>query len=251
MKAEHKLYAAVCVVVGLGIAFWQVSESKERDAQAHSPAAASDLPTFKLTKEDAEKVTKFVINNKDKGEVTLEKKGDKWQVTAPLTADADPAAIKSIVENLEKIEVKSLIADTPDVHGKYELAGDKAVHAQAFKGDEVVFDLYFGMRGSRGQMARQGGKDVSAAVYVVDGYSSYNWAKELKGWRVKEMLKFEDGNVIAAEVDNSHGKFSFTKDGEGWKDRPITDLKCGCFKWRARHYVSAFSQGGTPSCGRG
>ncbi len=56
-------------------------------------------------------------------------------------------------------------------------------------------------------------KDV---VYTVKGYSSYLFARELKNWRDTDVLKFEDGNVISAEVENDKGKFSFTKSDDKW-----------------------------------
>ncbi|MEQ9324717.1 MAG: DUF4340 domain-containing protein [Polyangiaceae bacterium] len=212
MKAEQKLYAAVGAVVILAIAAYMVTKDKKEDLAEHTVSAAKDLPAIKVSKEDADKITKLVLKNKDAEAVTLEKKGDQWEVTAPLSAPADQNAIKSVVENIQKLEVKAKIADTADVHEKYELTADAGLHAQVFKGDEKILDMVFGKKGSRGQMAKMAGDDPT--VYAVDGFSSFNWAKELKGWRDKTIFEFEDGNVIAAEIENKNGKFSFTKEGE-------------------------------------
>jgi hypothetical protein len=232
MKQEHKLYLGIAVLVLLGVGVYLVQTSDKKHAEQHTVTAAQDLPVVKLSKEEAEKVTKFVIKNADKGEVTLEKKGEAWQITAPLGAPADQAAVKSLVENLEKIEVTGLIASTAEVHAKYELDEAKAVHARAYTGDQLVLDMYFGKRGTRGQMARMGGEGAKPDVYSVDGYASFSWAKELKGWRDKDIFKFEDGNVIAAEIENEHGKLSFTKDGDSWKGKayPRKDDKLGAAK---------------------
>jgi hypothetical protein len=154
-----------------------------------------------------------VIKNADKGEVTLEKKGDGWELTKPLGAPASQANVKSVIENIQKIELSALIAKGTEAYKKYELDDEKAVHAQAFKGDEKVLDVFFGKSGSRGQMARVMGTD---AVYAAKGYSSYQWAREIKSWRDTEILKFEDGNAISLEVENPNGKFSFTKQDEEW-----------------------------------
>jgi len=215
MKPETKLYAAIGAVVILAIAAYMVTKEKKEDFQEHSVAAAKDLPTIKVSKEDAAKITKFILKNKDAEPVTLEKKGDAWEVTAPLQAPADQNAVKSLIENIQKIDVKAKIADTADVHEKYELTADAGLHAQVFEGDKKILDMVFGKKGSRGQMAKMAGDDPT--VYAIDGFSSYNWAKELKGWRDKKIFEFEDGNVIAAEVENQNGKFSFTKDGDAFK----------------------------------
>ncbi|HXK19596.1 MAG TPA: DUF4340 domain-containing protein, partial [Polyangiaceae bacterium] len=68
----------------------------------------------------------------------------------------------------------------------------------------------------RGQMTRIAGKD---GVYAVKGYSSYLYARDAKGWRDLTLFKFEEGDVTSATIQNEHGSFSFTKDGENWKGK--------------------------------
>lgn len=217
MKQEHKLYATIGAAIALSIAVYVVMGERGEASQARTVSASAEaLPTVKLSKEEAEKVTKFVLKNKDKGEVTLEKKGDAWMVTKPISAKANDQNVKSIVENLEKIELSAVIGNDAAIHEKYELSGDKAVHVQAFKGDEKVIDMYFGKSGSRGQMARMGGDGATPTVYATKGYSAYLWGREIKNWRHNEVLKFEDGNAIATEVENENGKFSFTKADDKW-----------------------------------
>src|SRR5688500_547921 len=108
MKKEYSLYLAVGALVVLGIAVYFVLGQEDTHAQAPSATAAQDLPVVKLSKEDAEKITKFVIKNADKGEVTLEKKGEKWEITKPMSAPASDANIKSVVENVQKIELSAI-----------------------------------------------------------------------------------------------------------------------------------------------
>ncbi len=213
MKQEHKLYAGVAILVVLGIGVYAARSGARKEVEQHQVTATEDLPTVKLSKEETEKITKFVIKNTDKGEVTLEKKGDKWELVKPLRAPANQANVKSLIDNIQKIELNALIAKGTESYKKYELDDEKAVHAQAFKGDEKAFDLFFGKSGSRGQMARVAGTD---AVYAAKGYSSYQWAREIKNWRDTEILKFEDENAISVEVENPNGKFSFTKQDDEW-----------------------------------
>ncbi len=213
MKVESKLILGVVVLLGLGGAYYVGQSDKKAQADKHAVAAAADLPKVKLSKEDADKVTKFVIQNKDKGEVVLEKKGDKWVLSKPLSAKASQKDVNSLVENMQKFELTTQISTSPESYKKYELAGDKAVHVQAFVGAEKKLDMYFGKQGSRGQMARVAGTD---GVFIVDGYSSYLWARETKNWRDSEILKFEDANAVAVEVLNKNGRFSFTKADDKW-----------------------------------
>jgi hypothetical protein len=84
------------------------------------------------------------------------------------------------------------------------------------KGNGVVLDARFGENGGRGQMTRLAGKE---GVFAVKGYSSYLYARDAKGWRDLALFKFEEGDVTAATIQNEHGTFSFTKDGENWKGK--------------------------------
>ncbi len=214
MKQEHKLYAGVAILVALGFGVYSARSGARKDAEEHRVTASQDLPALKLAKEEADKITKFVIKNADKGEVTLVKKGDKWELSKPLSAPANQANVRNLIEGIQKIEVSALIAKGTESYKKYELDEAKAVHAQAFNGDQKVFDAFFGKSGSRGQMARVAGTD---AVYAAKGYSSYQWAREIKNWRDNEILKFEDENAVSAEIENANGKFSFTKQDDEWK----------------------------------
>jgi hypothetical protein len=249
MKQEHKIIAAVAVLLVLGIGVYVSRGQSEKEEQEHTVTAAKDLPAIKLSDADAEKLTKIVIDNADKGAVTLVKKGDKWEVDKPVKAAADDQAVKSLIDNAKKLELQALIAETADVHEKYDLNEEKAVHAQLFKGDSKVLDIYFGKGGSRGQMARLADSD---AVYAAKGYSQYTWAREPSNWRDKKVLKFEDKNAIQIEIENEHGKYSFTRtddklakaegeDEEG-ADKKAPEDKGAASSWAGSFY--ARSDGG-------
>ena len=214
MKTEYRIYAAVALLVVLGAAVYFTRQSKKKDEAAHSTVAASaDLPPIAVPKDDLDKITKVEIKNADKTDVALEKKGETWEVVKPVAAKANATNVKSLLDNLKELKVKEVIDRTANTYGQYDLADDKALHLVAYKGGEKAIDLYLGKSGSRGQMARVAGKD---GVYVVGGYSSYLYTREVKNWRETSILKFEDANVIAVEIDNKNAKFSFSKNDDKW-----------------------------------
>lgn len=214
MKTEQKIYLAVAVLAILGGLLWFTNKSKAEQQQAHSAVAASaDLPTVGVPKDDVEKITKIEIKNADKGTVTLEKKGEAWEVVAPVAAKANAANVKSLLDNLKELKAKETIDRASGTYGQYELTDEKAVHLTTWKGADKALDMYFGKSGSRGQMARVAGKD---GVYIVGGYSSYLYTREVKNWRETSILKFEDANAIQVEVENKNGKFSFSKNDDKW-----------------------------------
>ncbi|WP_437309828.1 DUF4340 domain-containing protein [Sorangium sp. So ce388] len=214
MKTEHKIYIALVVLALLGVGVYLAQSKQKAQLEAHSvTAATADLPKVGVSKDDVEKVTKISIKNADKSDVTLEKKGDTWEVTKPVNAKAHTANVRSLLDNLKELKLKEAIDRTSATYGQYELTDEKAVHVVAYKGDEKALDVYFGKSGSRGQMARVAGTD---GVYVAGGYSSYLYTREAKNWRENSILKFEDDNVIQASIENKNGLFSFSKNGDKW-----------------------------------
>jgi len=226
IKTEQKIYAATGILVVLLGALFLVQKNAREDAVAHSVTAVSAaLPQVKVSADDAEKLTKIEIKNGSKTDVVLEKEGDAWKVTKPVSYPANQQNVKSAVDNLKEIQIKDVLDNSKDQYGTYDLGDDKAVHVEAFKGADKVMDVYFGKSGSRGQMTRVADKD---GVYIATGYSSYLYSREVKDWRDRELLKFEDTNVVNATVTNENGNFSFSKNGDAWtgtyKGKPIPNF---------------------------
>jgi len=214
MKTEYKIYVAIGVLAALGGGLYATRQTKQKEMSAHSATAATaDFPALAPSKEDVEAITKIEIKNADKSSVTLEKKGDAWELVAPVSAKANASNVRSLLDNLKEIKVKESIDRGTGTYKQYELDDEKGVHVIAHKGDGKIFDAYFGKSGSRGQLARVGGKD---GVWVVGGYSNFLYTREVKNWRETSILKFEDANVIQVSVTNTNGQFSFSKNDEKW-----------------------------------
>lgn len=177
MKTETRIYIALLVLAALGLGLYFAKKDKAAQQSQHSATAASaDLPSVAVSKEDDEKITKIEITspNKDdktkKNVVTLEKKGENWEVTSPVSAKANASNVRTLLDSFKELKVKETIDRGSGAYDQYELTDDKGVHAVAYKGADKAVDMYFGKSGSRGQMARIGGKD---GVYIVTGYASF------------------------------------------------------------------------------
>jgi hypothetical protein len=224
MPTDKKLIFAIIVLVGLGGAVALQRKNQNADAAAHSvEGAAASLPKLKITEDDTKKVDKIEItrggdDDKNPREtIVMVKKGDEdWALEKPVAAKASASTIKSMVDDLKRLEVKELIDSSKDSYAKYKVTDDKALHAVFYKGKDVFLDAYFGEDGSRGQMTRLAGKD---GVYAVKGYSSYTFNKDSKGWRDKTILKFEEKDVVKVTLQNENGTFTFDKAGEDWKPK--------------------------------
>ena len=220
MKTEHKIYAALALLAVLAGGFYLTTQNKKEQVAKHSVTAASaTLPSVSLPKDDVDKITKIEVTTIDrddkakKNKVTLEKKGDTWDVTAPVEAKANASNVKSLIDNLKEIKTKEVIDKGTGAYDQYDLSDDKALHVVAYRGADKAVDLYFGKSGTRGQMVRVEGK---TGAFIAEKYSGYLYNRELKGWRDAAIFAFEDANVIQAEVTNKTGRFSFSKNGDAW-----------------------------------
>jgi hypothetical protein len=222
MPTDKKLILAILVLAGLGGAVYLQRQKQGADLAAHSlESAAQSLPKITITDDDIKKVDKVELTRSAEAEgspreniVLVKKSEEDWALEKPVAAKANASSVKSMVDDIKRLEVKELIDSSKDSYAKYKVTDDKALHAVFYKGKDVVLDAYFGEDGSRGQMTRIAGKD---GVFAVKGYSSYLFNKDGKSWRDKTIFKFEEKDVTKVSLENENGTFSFEKSGEDWK----------------------------------
>ena len=203
MERNAKIGVAGVVLVGLGVAVYY---QHKKDAALGAPVSQADLPELKVPDD----VDKIDIVNGSKGEVVLEKHGDKWELTKPVNAPANQTNVKSVVDNLKELKVSDVASKTADEESKktYDLTPDKAVHVMVFKGADKKFDATFGKSGGLGDAMML---DGNPSIYLVKGYSSWMYAREPKDWRDREIFKFEDSDVTSLSLDGKNGHFVFSK----------------------------------------
>lgn len=220
--SDTKFYIALGVLALLGGGYYMQVQSKKQDAAEHSIRAEGEtLPEIALSEDATKKITKVVIerpategdNPKAGGKSVLVKDGDTWKLDEPVKALANQKNVESLLENLTKLAVKEQISSSKDSYKKYEVNDEKALHAVFYEGDKVVRELWAGKSGGRGQMARVDGQD---GVFVVDGYSSYLYGRDTKGWRDLSILELDPEEATAVTIKNENGEFSFKKEGDEW-----------------------------------
>jgi len=154
---------------------------RNRDAERHSdPSGPGPLPTVAVPQQQIDKVSKIEIQKGTVQRVVLEKRDGKWLVTAPTQSPANAMYVTHLLTNMTEIKVRDSISSTSEDYSFYELDDAKALHAMAWAGQAKVFDLYFGKSGTRGQMMRLSDRP---GVWVVTGYVSYQFDREIKYWQ--------------------------------------------------------------------
>ena len=237
LSTENKLYISLGVLAVLGGALFLVNKKDAAEAESYTQSGqAASLPKIELSDDDLKKVDKITISKPASGDagapidVELTKTGEDWKLTKPVNAAANQPNVKSLLDNLKALKLTEQIDSSKANYAKFELSDDKALHAVFSKGNGVALDLYFGESGGRGQMTRIGGKD---GVFASKGYSSYLYARDVKGWRDMTLLKFEDTDVTNVTIENEHGTFTFAYDkGKTTKQefKPAKDGKAEAIK---------------------
>src|SRR6476659_3461716 len=167
MPTDKKLIFAILVLAALGGAVFLQKKNQDTEMAAHSlEGAAATLPKVTITDDDIKKIDKVELSRGGEGDagvredIVLVKKGEEdWDLEKPKAAKASASNVKSMIDDLKRIEVKEIIDSGKTSYAKYKLEDNKALHAVFYKGKDVAFDGYFGEDGSRGQMTRLGGKD--------------------------------------------------------------------------------------------
>lgn len=220
---EKNLYIAVGVLAVLGGALFFQMQGKKKDAEAHSlEGATANLPKLEVSEEATKKLTKIAIDKPSKeGEGAavperhvLVKEGDKWMLDEPVKALANQSNVESLLKNLPKLAVKEKISGAADTYERYEVDDKAALHFVAYEGETPKLELWLGKSGGRGQMVRL--KDQTG-VFILDGYSSFLYGRDTKGWRDLAIFTLEPEKATKVEIEGESGSFSFKKDGTAWK----------------------------------
>ena len=171
---KKNLYALVAFVALSVAAVFSLRSPEQGERVGERPRAIAEIKPGSIGSLD-------VAQPGDKDKVSLTKKGDKWQVTAPYDKPADPTVAKAAVEALEKVRWGDLVTQQKTKHAEFEVSDEKAVHIVAKdSGGAVLADLYIGKASGNATMVRVAGKDD--VWQALDLYAS-TYKREGKTWR--------------------------------------------------------------------
>jgi hypothetical protein len=186
---KKTLYALIALLVLGGLSVYVMRAPEKGDRVGDKPRPLPEIKPGTIASLE-------LAQPKETDKVTLSKKGDKWQVTAPYDKPADQTAVKSVVEALEKMKWGDITTQQKERHGDLEVSDDKAVHVIAKdSGGGVLADLYLGKVAGAATMVRVAGKDE--VWQVADLYAS-NFKKDGKSWRDHTVfdLRAEDAQTL-------------------------------------------------------
>lgn len=161
--------------------------------------------------------------------VTLEKRGDRWNVMEPLSWPADEEAVRRLAGGLQGLALENEVTRRTESFGQYDLDDAKGARVQAWAaGAKEPFEVVLGKgAGFTGKVYVRYGKE--AVVYLASGLSREAVDQPLSRWRDRRVL--DDREV--SRVRGTRGKTSFTleRSSAGWTvdGRPADDGKAQAF----------------------
>jgi hypothetical protein len=205
---------------GSGFYLWASNEVPSQSVAA----SGGTLPDVALSASDARRVTKIELTRPDDDDksqvhtITLEKMGEDWELTAPVKTRASASKVNALLDNLQSLALVEVMAPANGSDDADDLTDAKALHVMAWDGKEKVSDLYFGKTNTQGQLAKTAG--VNGVLVIGNagsrGYSGFLYTRGLRGWRETSIFQFRADDVVAVEITNAHGFFSFSRDGRAW-----------------------------------
>jgi hypothetical protein len=237
---NNRLLIAIVVLAVLAGAVASTLRSREPEATLAKPAAS--LP--KLTQDE---ITKVELDNPDKklkltlvkqapaksaapaeaGDAGVEPKQPEanWRVSAPLDAQADNAAVESLVEKLAGLEVSGVAATKKESHEKVGVDAAHGIRVKAYNGDKLLLDAYVGASKTSGTMLRKEGDDT---VFAVKNSIRYAFDKDLKAFRNRVITELNPDDVKSMVLTSPKGTFKFEKPEATWQqakgEKPIKDF---------------------------
>jgi hypothetical protein len=222
MEIQTLVRASLALSMIAGGALYARERDEKQTAEHSLAASAASLPKIGLSREDVSRIDRIELTEPDDESstprISLEKHGEDWRLSEPISTSASAAKVSELLENLKQLTIAEAIDAGTGYYQRYDLTAARAFHVVAWSGQHKMSDLYFGKSSARGQLVRVAG---IPGVFDIDptavgSYSGFLYTRPLRSWREPSMLHFDVDDVLAVDVNNAHGAFSFSKVGGVW-----------------------------------
>jgi hypothetical protein len=161
-----------------------------------------------VAKVKLEDIREFRLKN-PKGEFTLNKNGNDWMITSPISDKADNSTANTILRKFESGKVKSIVSETYTDPAEFRL-----------KNPPYIVDLYIGEAKARKEVIfsdvkenTANGKDDSRPyVFTVDSTFINDLDKSLFDLRLKTIANFEQSKIDSVTIWQRDSLYIFSKD---------------------------------------
>jgi Domain of unknown function (DUF4340) len=201
------LIVAVVVLGALGgVLYWSQHRKPPEEV---APATTATV----ILKVNAADVTQLTITQKTP--VTIEKAGNKWQITQPAPYPADQEAVAGVLSTLSGLNADRVVEDKASDRKQYgldppavevDIAGKGHATQQLLLGDETPAggNVYAALAGD-------------PRVFTIASYSKTSLAKSLNDLRDKSLLTLSPDKVSRVELLKKGEDLEFDRTKDGWQ----------------------------------
>jgi hypothetical protein len=145
----------------------------------------------------------------------LERKGDDWVVTSPVSAAADRSAVGAIVDKMHDLRSKEVVADEQSDLAAHGLDAPKFVVRLTLVDDRQL-ELRVGEENPFDQSLPYV-KSGDPRIFLADSGLKYPLDKALLDLRDKALFALEDQAIRSIESRGAGAAWAAEREGEGWK----------------------------------
>lgn len=207
---KRSTVAAALLLAALGAYIFWFEREPQQDLEGE--------PVFTVGKDAIDRIE---IRARGKDAVVVEKKGEAWELTAPVTATADGSEVDLLLQNLssmrfDRVVAKASEAKLPD----FGLDSSRLeVRFRTKEGNERVLDFGKDAPTTSHQYARRDGKDE---ILVLRAHLSLNFDKS--GWDLRDKAVFpgiaggseNESESRRVEISRPAGKLVLENDAGLW-----------------------------------
>jgi hypothetical protein len=165
----------------------------------------------------------------DSTKIELNRSGTGWKASnGSITIDAVSNRVQSVLGQLTSIPTKRLISKSIERHPDYEVTEDAGKIVELYSKGKMIEKIIFGRfnfnQSSREatSYARLGDEDD---IYAVDGFMSMSFDVDFNSFRDKQLLKVNQADVKALQLNNETGSYTMTMPSLGnWQMNGTTPI---------------------------
>jgi len=202
----------VLLILAVGVGAYAYFVESKKDLTADTTTKHPKIVTA-----DSAKVTDVEVKSATGDDTTLKKNGQDWQITSPVTADADAAAVNSLVSSLTSLEAQRTVDDHPSSVAQFGLSPARFSVAYKQTGDTAFHRINFGNKTPAGSDTYVQ-VDGQPAVVLVSSYIEDTLNRGTFDLRDKNALKVAKDGVDSLTLEPAGGtKVTATKKGSDWR----------------------------------
>ena len=167
-----------------------------------------------LTAFSTEAVERITVADDLGNEVSLAKNEEGWVLPNADDFPVDAAKVEELLDKIAGLNTSRLIASNPSSLARLEVKDSdfqRRLNLTSASSTEVIY-----LGGSGGANATYVRRADDDRVYLGMGLNTWEAPTQVSLWIDTSYVNVPQDDIFALRLDNSHGSFSFQRDGEAW-----------------------------------